>query len=195
MEKYFGINKFRSARQAFDVMCGYFGDEVGDYPNITILDSKSFKKKIANRVIDALVKLKCDDVELKDWEKKHYQHMLYEKNCDNLICDAILDFNFFLYCEENKSFYTGRMSFKDDGVTTPNEKQWDVIRELFDKYDIIKIMKDTEDYFNDVILVEYKKEIREDNGDVDDDDMYYDFTTMCDLIDIIATDFLELPPY
>ena len=55
--------------------------------------------------------------------------------------DYLLDFDFFLYAKLTKSYYTCRMSFKDDHVTQWNDRQWGYYAELSELYSFNMIIE------------------------------------------------------
>ena len=64
------------------------------------------------------------------------------------INDHLLDFNFLLYSEKSKSFYTSRMEFKDDFVYMWSHSQWDIFEELRSLYSFDALVSEAERVFN-----------------------------------------------
>lgn len=130
-ERYFGIQKFENVKDAFYVMLGCWGDINSDaFTNLTILDDEQFCKYILLRAAEKYIELKEGRITKEECDKCLMK--------SEVLNDYLLDFDFFLLSEATSSFFTSRMSFKDDACHMWNERQWDYFYELDDAYDFSK---------------------------------------------------------
>ena len=127
-KRYFGLQKFTDPTEAFIVMEGSWGieDEEGQPKLLIAITSEVFKKAILRRAIEKYLDCKMGKIS--------------QKECDEAlgiaedITDYLLDFDFLLYSEISKCYYTSRMFFKDDYVTEWNDTQWEYYHELSELY-------------------------------------------------------------
>ena len=126
-ERYFGIQKFSDPYEAFKVMDGNWGKNAEETQSaLLVTTDESFRKTIQVRAIEKYVEYKEGKI---TWEECSRALGIAEK-----VTDYLLDFDFFLYSKDTKSYYTCRMSFKDDYVYLWNERQWGYYKELYDLY-------------------------------------------------------------
>lgn len=132
-ERNFGLQKFDTPKEAFDVMSGEWGEnsEAISQGQLFILCDDDFKKLMFERSLMCCIKYKLGLI-----NKEEYEYSLWLDEWSN---DYLMDCDFFLYSEVGKCFYTCRMSFKDDQVYMWNQRQWAYYRELFELYDIASI--------------------------------------------------------
>lgn len=128
-ERYFGIQKFTDPVEAFKVMegrWGEYGGVDGTQTDLLVATPKTFKKVILTRAIEKYAEYKDGKIAWEDCSKA--------LGIGDNVTDYLLDFDFFLYSEQTKSYYTCRMSFKDDFVTEWNKRQWEYYEELYELY-------------------------------------------------------------
>lgn len=152
-DNYWGIQKFNTAKGAFNVMDGAWGEnEVDGETHLEVLTDITFEDVIKARAFRIL----C----------LHKLGKISKDKLDSSLCraddinDYLLDFNFFLYSEKSKSYYTSRMEFKDDFVYMWSDSQWDIFDELRHLYLFDALVNEAERILND-----YSSEI------VDEDDI------------------------
>lgn len=168
-ERYFGLQRFESPQEAFKVMQDIWGEINGcDSQNLAILTDDSFPKMILSRAIHMYCNYKAGQVD----EAELKRSLGIGRDVNDYLCD----FDFFLYSEKSQSFYTCRMSFKDDLVYMWNDRQWEYFNELEKIYDFKSIVQQAKRIVDNFIL----------DNDVKDFDMLSDsiFEDM-DLLPII----------
>lgn len=138
---YWGIQKFRAAKEAFKVMDAAWGEnEVDGETHLEILTDNTFEDVIRARAFRIL----C----------LHKLGKISKDKLDSSLCraddinDHLLDFNFLLYSEKSKSFYTSRMEFKDDLVYLWSKRQWEIFDELRHLYLFDALVNEAERIFN-----------------------------------------------
>ncbi len=133
-ERFFGLQAFDTAGEAFNVMAGIWGGINSEsQPELLIATEDYFKKAILLRAIKIYIEYKAGGISLKDCN----QALAIGED----ITDYLLDFDFILYSESSKRFYTSRMGMKDDGVTEWNERQWGYFTELYKAYSFGEIVE------------------------------------------------------
>ena len=175
-ERYFGLQKFKTANEAFSVMSGEWGEncEGISQEKLLILCDKDFKKLMFDRSLKCCIRYKLGLI-----DKKEYEYALWLGEWSS---DYLMDCDFFLYSEVGKCFYTCRMNFKDDQVYMWNQRQWGYYRELFKLYDIASISDKAayivDRYFDENKNTDYLLSI-EPNGAVEEDafNIYEDITS------------------
>lgn len=138
---YWGIQKFRAAKEAFEVMDGAWGENEADgETHLEILTDNTFEDVIRARAIRIL----C----------LHKLGKISKDKLDSSLCraakinDYLLDFNFFLYSKKSKFYYTSRMEFKDDFVYRWSKRQWEIFDELRHLYLFDALVNEAERFFN-----------------------------------------------
>lgn len=148
-ERYFGLQKFNKAKDAFNVMVGLWSERFESQEELYILQDEEFKMKMLDRALECCIKYRLGLI-----TKEKYEAALW---LDNVSSDYLMDFDFFLQSSVGKCYYTCRMNFKDDAVNEWNKRQWGYYEELFDLYDIADIVKDAQ-YVVDAFFDENKGE-------------------------------------
>ena len=138
---YWGIQKFNTAKEAFNVMDGAWGEnEVDGETHLEVLTDTTFETIIKARAFRIL----C----------LHKLGKISKDKLDSSLCraddinDHLLDFNFLLYSEKSKSYYTSRMEFKDDFVYRWSKRQWKIFDELRHLYLFDALVNEAERIFN-----------------------------------------------
>ena len=135
-ERYFGLQKFNKPEEAFGVMEGIWGDyNADDSKNLHILTDETFEKVIASNAL----KLDLDYKEGNITEEKLNRAFGLDEDID----DSLFDFDFFLYSQKTNSYFTCRMSIKDDAVYMWNDRQWGYFEELWEAYSLKEVIKRT----------------------------------------------------
>ena len=135
-ERYFGLQKFNKPEEAFGVMEGIWGDyNADDSKNLHILTDETFEKVIASNAL----KLYLDYKEGNITEEKLNRAFGLDEDID----DSLFDFDFFLYSQKTNSYFTCRMSIKDDAVYMWNDRQWGYFEELWEAYSLKEVIKRT----------------------------------------------------
>ena len=139
---YWGIQKFRAAKEAFKVMDRAWGEnEVDGETHLEVLTDITFEDVIKARAFRIL----C----------LHKLGKISKDKLDSSLCraddinDYLLDFNFFLYSEKSKSYYTSRMEYKDDFVYLWSKRQWEIFDELRHLYLFDALVNEAERILND----------------------------------------------
>lgn len=137
-ERYFGLQKFKTANEAFNVMSGEWGENCDgiSQEKLLILNDDDFKQLMFDRSLMCCIRYKLGLI-----DKKEYEYALWLDEWSN---DYLMDLDFFLYSKVGKCFYTCRMNFKDDAVYMWNKRQWGYYQELFYLYDIASITDNAE---------------------------------------------------
>ena len=134
-ERYFGLQKFDTAEEAFSVMEGIWGERnEDDSKELHILTDETFKTSILSRAI--LIYLDYKEGE-KTEEELNKAFGLGED-----INDSLLDFDFFLYSQKSNCYFTCRMSMKDDAVYMWNDRQWGYFKDLWEAYSLKEVIKE-----------------------------------------------------
>lgn len=135
-EKYYGIQVFSNATDAWRVMVGKYGEGV-DYgeSRLIILDDDSFPKYIRQKAYE----IAGDYFFCKQLDEENYKSSMF---LSDVISGRLLDFNFFLYSKKADKYYTSRMEFKDDGCHLWSKRQWGIFDELSSLYDFESICLD-----------------------------------------------------
>ena len=173
-ERYFGLQKFETAGEAFKVMSGEWSEAYETQEQLFIMCDEDFKKLMLDRSLKCCIRYKLGLI-----NKEEYKYSLWLDEWSN---DYLMDCDFFLYSEVGKCFFTCRMNFKDDQVYMWNQRQWGYYRELFELYDIASI-SDKAQYVVDCYFEENKNTDFilhiEHNGAVEQDfwDIYEDITS------------------
>ena len=135
-ERYFGLQKFNTPGEAFGVMEGIWGDiNADDSKNLHILTDETFEKAIASNVLKLYLDYKEGDIT----EEKLNRAFGLDEDID----DSLFDFDFFLYSQKTNSYFTCRMSMKDDAVYMWNDRQWGYFEELWEAYSLKEVIKRT----------------------------------------------------
>ena len=135
-ERFYGIQKFDTFEEAFAVMRGKWGKEGCEpYYNLLLADDEIFKAAVLLRAIKRVCEARLGNLDMK---KCKMDLGLSKKN----FTDYLLNFDFLLYSKGKNCYFTSRMSFKDDGVSEWNDRQWGYYYELFDLYSFPQIAKD-----------------------------------------------------
>ena len=135
-ERYFGLQKFNKPEEAFGVMEGIWGDyNADDSKNLHILTDETFEKAIASNVLKLYLDYKEGDIT----EEKLNRAFGLEEDID----DSLFDFDFFLYSQRTNSYFTCRMSIRDDAVYMWNDRQWGYFEELWEAYSLKEVIKRT----------------------------------------------------
>ena len=133
-ERYFGLQKFDTAEEAFSVMEGIWGEaNAEDSKELHILTDETFKKAIVSRAITIYLDYKEGE---KTEEALNRAFGLGED-----IDDTLLDFDFFLYSQKSNCYFTCRMSMKDDAVYMWNDRQWGYFKDLWEAYSLKEVIK------------------------------------------------------
>ena len=135
-ERYFGLQKFNKPEEAFGVMEGIWGEiNADDSKNLHILTDETFEKAIASNVLKLYLDYKEGDIT----EEKLNRAFGLEEDID----DSLFDFDFFLYSQRTNSYFTCRMSIRDDAVYMWNDRQWGYFEELWEAYSLKEVIKRT----------------------------------------------------
>ncbi len=187
----YGIRRFDNAMDAFMVMSGEYGPvtEGLGMGSLHIMTEDDWQRVVFDRFCDLCVRYNSGDEKAVDT----YNNM--EKG-DEYMTDFFIDFNHVMY--DGEHFWTALMGMKDDNATRPCRAQWDLIEELWYRYDIEGmwecakyIMKDVNDFdeMNNILIdrglmaytadcgefYERMLDIMEEGGMIDEDDFDDDF--------------------
>ena len=115
-------------------MEGIWGDiNADDSKNLHILTDETFEKAIASNVLKLYLDYKEGDIT----EEKLNRAFGLDEDID----DSLFDFDFFLYSQKTNSYFTCRMSMKDDAVYMWNDRQWGYFNELWEAYYLKEVIK------------------------------------------------------
>lgn len=126
-EHHFGIQKVKTATEAFDIMdnewgamqsYGYIELRIGKnafLDNIYYIVSKIYRKYLSG-----------------EYSEDKFKAALGLN--EEYTTDELLDFNFFLYNKENNCYYTSMMEFGDDYMSVLSDRQWDIFFEIYNAY-------------------------------------------------------------
>jgi len=135
-ERYFGLQKFNNPGEAFGVMEGIWGEiNADDSKNLHILTDETFEKAIASNVLKLYLDYKEGDIT----EEKLNRAFGLDEDID----DSLFDFDFFLYSQRTNSYFTCRMSIRDDAVYMWNDRQRGYFEELWEAYSLKEVIKRT----------------------------------------------------
>jgi hypothetical protein len=137
-ERYYGLQRFDNPEEAFDVMCGYWGENAGESETeLQILTDESFPKVIFRRALQRMCDYKMGEISWEDCSKA--------LGLSQTVSDYLLDFDFFLNSSKSGRYYTCRMSFKDDYVYMWNKRQWEYYEELSELYSFKEIAENAKE--------------------------------------------------
>lgn len=140
-DNYWGIQKFNTAKEAFNVMDGGWGEnEVDGETHLEVLTDITFETIIKARAFRIICLHKFGKISKDKLASSLCR--VYNMN------DYLLDFNFFLFSEKSGSYYTSRMEFKDDFVYMWSDSQWDIFEELRSLYSFDALVDEAERVFN-----------------------------------------------
>ena len=126
-ERYFGIQKFDTTEEAFEVMEGNWGSRGTDAEaNVLICMDEQFGKAILLRAAEKYIEYKEGTISLDDCNRALM--------IDEEFNDYLVDFDFLLLSKKTNSCFASRMSFKDDACNVWNERQWGYFYELAETY-------------------------------------------------------------
>lgn len=126
-ERHFGIQKFDTAEEAFNVMEGSWGERGTDSKSsVFIATDEQFEKAILLRAAEKYVEFKEGRITLEECNRALMRSEDFT--------DYLVDFDFLLLSKRTNSYFTSRMSFKDDGCNTWNDRQWGYFTELMEAY-------------------------------------------------------------
>ena len=134
-ERYFGLQKFNNPGEAFGVMEGIWGEiNHDDSKELHIFTDEAFVNTILSRAITIYL-------DYKEGEKTE-ESLNKAFGLDEDIDDSLFDFDFFLYSQKTNSYFTCRMSIKDDAVYMWNDRQWGYFEELWEAYSLKEVIKE-----------------------------------------------------
>lgn len=155
-ERYFGIQKFINANEAFDVIKGEWGENnaaIGQ-ANLVVADDESFRDVIYARAAEKYIDYKEGKI-----TKDECNKAIGIGDSNGTISDYLLDFDFILYSKLNGFYYTCRMSFKQDLVYQWNKRQWGYYNELSELYDFKGIAEDVSYKVDEYYLTSSKEDL------------------------------------
>lgn len=124
----FGIQKFDNAKDAFDVMDNEWGEMWGHKGFTEIrIGNNAFLDQVYYRVVELFERW----LEGEYSEEKFLACLGFN---DEYTTDELLNFNFFLYNEENDCYYTSMMEFGDDYNSVLSDRQWKIFYEIYYNY-------------------------------------------------------------
>lgn len=162
-EHTFGIQKFRSSKEAFDVMDEDWGERNPYGFSHLVVGKESFLQQVYNRIADRYYEYKTGKVD----EEKFKRSMGWDK----YVSDYLLSFNFFFYSTENRCYYTSMMEFGDDFNSVLSKRQWKIYFEIFDTYRLSALCKEVVDMLD--------REVKADYGEEPLDDGFFDLSWNC----------------
>ena len=157
-KRYFGLQRFTDPSEALIVMEGSWGieDEEGQPKLLIAISDDIFKKAILRRAVEKYLDYKMGEISLEDCNTA--------LGIGEDISDYLLDFDFLLYSDISKCYYTSRMFFKDDYVTEWNDTQWEYYSELYELYSFDGIAEKAKEII-DLYFEKYVTQIEKEDKD------------------------------
>lgn len=146
----FGIQKVKTATEAFDIMDNEWGEmQSYGYSELRI-GKNAFLDNIYYRTSEIYTKYLTGE-----YTEDKFKAALGLN--DEYTIDELLEFNFFLYNEENNCYYTSMMEFGDDYLSVLSDRQWEIFYEIYDVYRL-------KDYVTGIINLLTERFAEEDEG-------------------------------
>ena len=144
----YGLRSFITPQDAWYVVCSKWGNEED---NIQILNDDNFKKVIVERVIEVVVKGKLEEISL--------------EKCNDMLglgdieTNYLTDFNFFLYSNNTKKFYTSIVYYNGYHWPGLGKSEWEINKELGQVYCFPDLIQTGMDFVqaNSYMFNQYKK--------------------------------------